>query len=305
MNNKKILIASILIMLFAMNEAVSFMSYGFGDSVGAPMPTGTFTYLGSYNGCQITGCHVGNPVNDPNGSFNISTNIPSSGWDAGQTYDITVNINYPNKDVFGFKIASWGDVDSASVGSFSLTDTSLQLQSSGIFNFANEQVGELNYVTHTRAPEAIISTTPGTRSWTFQWIAPSTQDQNVKFYAAGNAANGNGQTTGDFIYYTERSIGDGGAITTGITDKETTLVSSLFPNPVNDRLQVNFQAPNGTSTVSIEVFDLSGRTVIRQLVEDPFGTEQYTLNTSELKAGVHMVKLIAGNSSKTFRVIKL
>jgi hypothetical protein len=36
--------------------------------------------------------------------------------------------------------------------------------------------------------------------WTFSWIAPPEEVGTVVFYAAGNAANGAGNTGGDFIY---------------------------------------------------------------------------------------------------------
>src|SRR6185369_13678069 len=39
-------------------------------------------------------------------------------------------------------------------------------------------------------------------TWTFDWTAPSTDVGPVTFYAAGNQANNDGNTSGDFIYKT-------------------------------------------------------------------------------------------------------
>ena len=44
------------------------------------------------------------------------------------------------------------------------------------------------------------------RTWMFKWIAPSTNVGPVSFYAAGNGANGNNETTGDFIYTTSATV---------------------------------------------------------------------------------------------------
>jgi hypothetical protein len=43
-------------------------------------------------------------------------------------------------------------------------------------------------------------------SWTFNWVAPSTDVGPVTFYAAGNQANNNGNETGDQIYTTSASV---------------------------------------------------------------------------------------------------
>ena len=304
MNYKITIVAIAMLMLLAMNEATSFMSYGFGDSTGAPIPSGTYTYLSTYAGCQVTGCHAGNPVNADGGSLVLSTNIPNTGWEAGTTYDITVNMSYPGKDIFGFKITSWGDVDSLSVGSFSLTDTSLQLQTSGVLNFNNEQVGELSYVTHTRAPEALIAPNIGSKSWTFKWTAPETQDQNVIFYAAGNAANGNGQTNGDHIYYKTLNIGNGGAITTGIDKEIATIDANIYPNPVNDR--VSIELPDTIEgSVTIEVTDLSGKLALLHTYNYPLSNGKLSLDVSELAAGMHLIKINADNAHGTFKLMKL
>jgi hypothetical protein len=54
------------------------------------------------------------------------------------------------------------------------------------------------YIEHTDA-----GTFPGTQggaSWTFNWVAPSSDVGPVTFYAAGNQANNDGLNTGDEIY---------------------------------------------------------------------------------------------------------
>jgi hypothetical protein len=50
-------------------------------------------------------------------------------------------------------------------------------------------------------------------SWTFNWVAPSTDVGLVTFYAAGNEANNNGNESGDQIYTTSASTRVAGVIT--------------------------------------------------------------------------------------------
>ena len=54
------------------------------------------------------------------------------------------------------------------------------------------------YVEHTT--DGIIPTQFGSKSWTFTWTAPNPTAGRVDFYAAGNAANGDGTNSGDYIY---------------------------------------------------------------------------------------------------------
>ena len=51
---------------------------------------------------------------------------------------------------------------------------------------------------HTSA--GTFAGTPGPTSWQYQWTAPAASVASVTFYAAGNAANGTGNTSGDYIY---------------------------------------------------------------------------------------------------------
>ena len=55
------------------------------------------------------------------------------------------------------------------------------------------------YATH-RTNSVVGHAGTSTNEWSFTWTAPATRDQEVIFYAAFVAANGNGSTSGDFVY---------------------------------------------------------------------------------------------------------
>jgi hypothetical protein len=65
------------------------------------------------------------------------------------------------------------------------------------------------YVEHT--VDGLIDTEFGSNTWTFLWTAPPESAGEIVFYAAGNAANGDGSPSGDFIYTTTAAIGPGPA----------------------------------------------------------------------------------------------
>src|SRR5690606_28420358 len=144
-------------------------------------------------------CHGGpdsNPVNSGTGSVTITA---PAFFAPGAEVPITVtldNTSVPSPErKQGFQIsARLPDSGSplAHVGSFDLGGSMLvQI----VEDFEGNQ-----YVTHT------IEGNQET-SWTFSWIAPDDAPEQVVFYVAGNAANGNGfPDDGDKIYAATHTI---------------------------------------------------------------------------------------------------
>src|SRR4029079_17212748 len=60
--------------------------------------------------------------------------------------------------------------------------------------------GARQYIEHTAAGTFVGQ--QNSASWTFNWTAPPTDIGPVTFYAAGNQANNDGNTSGDYIYKT-------------------------------------------------------------------------------------------------------
>ena len=59
---------------------------------------------------------------------------------------------------------------------------------------------EIQYIHHSEF--GTFPGDPGPKSWTFEWRAPDNDVGPIRFSAAGNAANNDGRSTGDFIYTT-------------------------------------------------------------------------------------------------------
>src|SRR6185369_6139540 len=114
----------------------------------------------------------------------------------GQTYPITVT--HQNIDSTRLR---WG---------FQLTvlDTASD-EKAGELQSINGLTQVLNNAGPGSARQYIEHTAAGTfvgqqngASWTFNWTAPATDVGPVSFYAAGNQANNDGNTSGDYIYRT-------------------------------------------------------------------------------------------------------
>ncbi len=134
-----------------------------------------------------TACH-GAPGSQ--GSLNIV--FPGSTYTAQDTVLVSVVLTDPQASRWGFELVALdgNSATAASAGTLVPADGTTQISTSG----------SRTYIKHTSG-----GTYPGQTlqaQWTFFWIAPATGGTPVYFYAAGNAANGDGSTGGDLIYST-------------------------------------------------------------------------------------------------------
>jgi glucose/arabinose dehydrogenase len=116
----------------------------------------------------------------------------------GQTYDITVT--HASADATRVR---WG---------FELTALDSADQKAGAFAPADDLTRVVNGEGPFPAREYIEHTSKGTfpgqqngAGWTFKWTAPTEDVGPVTFYLAGNQANGDGNSSGDNIYFTFKS----------------------------------------------------------------------------------------------------
>ena len=133
-------------------------------------------------------CHFGNALNAADGSLMLT--IPET-YEPNEVYTIVVNLSRAGQSRWGFEMTAL-DADGASAGSFTVDDAG----NTGIFEANSKQ-----YIHHTTAGTA--AGTNNAHSWKFQWTAPDADVGSITFYAAGNAANRDFNTTGDYIYTTQ------------------------------------------------------------------------------------------------------
>lgn len=158
---------------------------------------------GPSQSCARSGCHTGgsNPVS---GSANasITSTIPATGYIPGQTYTITGFVQATGLQKFGFQISPQNTAGTQR-GTNVITDaTNTQL------------VGGNKYVTHRTAGTA----GNGSRTWSFNWVAPAAGTGEFSFYGAFNATNSGGNSSGDIIYLEELPVVEAAQIATQPTN---------------------------------------------------------------------------------------
>jgi hypothetical protein len=218
-------------------------------------PPAAYTGAPSESTCAASGCHTGN-LNTGTGSVTLIT--PPSGYTPGTTYTLQIQVNQTGRTRFGFEFVALNS-SNQQAGTLTLINTS---------NTAITSAGK-TYLSHKNASS--------NNTWTFTWKAPTTNVGAVKFYFAGNAANGDGNTTGDNIYTSSLTLNP---ITTGLNEDQQASLK-VFPNPANAKLNIT----NTEDLKSLTVFNITGKEVFK----NEENTKQ--LDVSNLPNGTYFLQV--------------
>ena len=226
------------------------------------------------NSASCTSCHTGNTNN---AQAWITSDIPALGYVVGETYTITAIGTHTGVGRFGFELTS-EDADGNKVGQFIIgSDGQTQL------------VNGNKAITHTSSG---ITPNGNSKTWTFQWTAPSTDIGIITFYGAFNAANNNGGTSGDVVYLSNMSVDESSI---GISDGMGKITFSMSPNPSFGQLSIehNYTSPN------IVIVDLYGKVVFQQhsyISKDK-------IDLSFLNKGIYLVQIQNGQKMNTKKLL--
>lgn len=171
--------------------AVMLLLLGFAPSMWANSSGAPAQVSGAPGEGNCSACHGGTPNSGP-GSLQVRFDGVMN-WTPGQPVKVKVTLSDPNATRWGFELtARAASNPNLTAGSFRIIDNTNQLRTA-----EGKQ-----YVTHTLT--GTRAGTTGSSTWEVEWTPPSDVGfGDVVFYAAGNAANGNGQADlGDRIYTT-------------------------------------------------------------------------------------------------------
>lgn len=191
---------AIVALLAGVSLALAHTHFPFGPD---PSYTGAPMIAGGDPEANCTSCHLELACPEPPCNLNLPgggieiLDLPAT-YEAGQTYPLRVRLwsdstaAYPER-LWGFEITAVRRADGTGIGNWVRNDPDTLRVIPGIAPFETR-----SYLEHK-----LIGTRPGLGGpveWQFNWQAPSTPQGDALFYVAGNAANGNGQLYGDFIY---------------------------------------------------------------------------------------------------------
>jgi hypothetical protein len=187
---------SVIFALLAFVFGVYMFSNGI-DRVSASASGPTPSHTGALGEANCTACHSDFPVNSGTGSVTI-TGVPAN-YIPNQQYQITVRTAQVGATIYGFQMTAI-DALGRRAGSFTLpAQMPARLQLDEGFVGTNFR----QYIEHT--VDGIIPSQFDFNTWTFTWTAPASRVGKISFHAAGNAANSDGNVSGDYIYTTSKA----------------------------------------------------------------------------------------------------
>lgn len=150
--------------------------------------SGIAGYTASPSESNCTSCHSSYALNTGGGSIVITHNIPAAGYSPSTLYTVTVTVSKTSTPLFGFDFEALSSTN-ASIGTIAVTNTTTMklLTSSSRSNIVHKSNGGLS---------------TGSKAFSFSWTSPASASGNITFYAAGIAANNNGNESGDYVYTT-------------------------------------------------------------------------------------------------------
>ncbi|MDQ3322291.1 MAG: FG-GAP-like repeat-containing protein [Acidobacteriota bacterium] len=205
-NRRRIVLVKLTVITCAALLAVCGLA-GFSarfDKVRASASGPTPSHTNAPRESNCTACHTSFPLDGGAGKISIS-GLPAN-YLPNQQIPITVTVSQSDAVIFGFQMTAI-DSQGKKVGSYTIpAQSNKQLQTKNGIVDGNQR----QYIEHTT--DGVIPTEFGTKSWTFLWDAPAQRVGKISFYAAGNAANSDGSTVGDYIYTTAGGTLSGTAI---------------------------------------------------------------------------------------------
>lgn len=256
---------------------LGFYQLAFTKEDGAP--SGKTNSPGDGETCTQVDCHTGTAK--PRSGL-LTTDVSEAGYLSTDTLTITVSIEFPGRSTFGFQ-ASAQTLDGDKIGKIIVTDD-VQTKTTS--------VGK--YITHEKEG---IDGSDG-KSWSFDWT-PLSASGDVTFYYAVNAADGDGESTGDSVYYGSFTISENPDNVPLALQETGDLQSFSVLNPVENNIVI--QPLQNDMMYRVTVFDISGRLVMSPSSELS-GTA--VLPAEALAPGIYFIEIFNGMQYFSKRLVK-
>lgn len=246
------------------------------DRTGSPLSPGA---------CNTGGCHSG-------GAFSPSLQValldgdePVEEYEPGKTYTFRLRINAGAGAPAGYgfqAVALTGD-DDAFAGAWGDPPNGIQITT----------IDDRDYAEH--------SSPSNSNTFEIDWTAP--EEGVVRFYAAGNAVNRNGQPTGDSALPLANPLVIQ-PMAAGIFGVEKLAVDlRVSPVPAVDQLDLRIGGA-APGRYELSLVDALGRPLHRETIDLYAGEQTKTLNLSALPAGHYFVRLSDGRRVAAQAVVK-
>jgi endonuclease I len=120
------------------------------------------------------------------------------------------------------------------------------------------------------------------------------------------AIQGNRNPYVDFPGWVEKAFGTNGnaaaCISSGIKNNNRTIDFSVFPNPANDFLSIQFARSVSIKSATVEIIDVVGKTIFSQSINQP--NEIFSINTANLAKGIYIINIQTEGQNNSLKFVK-
>jgi Secretion system C-terminal sorting domain len=287
-----------LIIIFVMNKifylffgAIVCLTLGMGNTGGRAASGGDANTGAPDEPGTCENCHATQSVNSTATLQVLDGNTAVTQYVPGKEYIVRVTgaSNTASIRGYGFQMIVLRNMGNGNIRGFS--DPGGNANNYKLTTLANRR----EYAEHDGVPESGV--------FNVNWKAPAAGTGMVSFYAATNAANRNGGTSGDRGANTSLSLTE--AATSSAKDIATASAAvRVWPNPVAAQLNLQLNVPeSGQYLLSIR--DLSGKLVRRETRQLPSGEQQLTLPADDWTPGTYLIEMTKGTYMISKKVVKL
>lgn len=206
---------------------------------------------------------------------------------ASYTARVTVNTSSSSVQGYGFQMIALRNQGNADLDGF----TDVNPNNYKLATIANGRT----YAEHANLSSA--------NTFDVRWTAPAAGTGNVTFYAAGNAVNDNGTSSGDGSGVAQFGLSEAGSVA---SDEPEWAAAPLqvWPNPMVATGQLRF-ALRQAGDYQVEAFRADGRLVWATALALPEGTSALDLPAGDWQPGLYWVALRSAAGGQTVKVLKL
>lgn len=228
-----------------------------------------------------------------------STNTPTSwSWSVTPAAGVTINIATSQNPIITFANAGTYSVSMQASNAFGPGNVSTQT----VFAISSPTVNATSSNSLICQSQQVVLSAAGANTYTWQPLATSgatvsdIPSVSTVYTVSGTAANG--CVTSNTVLVTV-------SLCTGITQINGNAIQyNIFPNPAKDHITLSINSFKNID-ITIELFDASGKLIIKQVVRFDKTKSEQQINISSVASGIYFVKLIPKEGNvETIKLVK-
>ncbi len=146
------------------------------------------------------------------------------------------------------------------------------------------------------------ATTGGEKEYEYKWRSPAKGTGSVTFYFSSLTSNDDSTSLNDTTYLNSYIITEGSSV--GSSEISISKSVNVFPNPANDRININF-INNASVKTLVTLYSIDGKQVITLLNENlNAGEQNLSFDLSgKIKSGIYFVRVSNENINSVQKIL--